>query len=612
MAKKKDTKILDSFNQLIDSRLKDKDIIHNEVKKEFKIKKRLGIAISDSYSRLAKNALANGDHNSFLYFKKRAEFIKNCDYKSLFVKCPTHKQNHLVYARYCKQRLCPLCSFKKSRRNRENLLKLFDFMLSQQDYKYDRYYHLVLTVPNIGVSFDDMDRALDMVDAMYKAFSDMVKNDELFQPYYKLQRNPLCNLRKKKNCSLDCEYKKKGKCNFDKKIAGKPCFTGSIKVFELTIKYSHQRQRWEVHPHFHVLLSVQADFHKHKRRLIVPNNRIWGYIWELYLSNHIDIDSYKLDSLKASKKKIPEEDIIKKMGEPLQCRVEAAYDKKVTKEKFMRDCEEYVNQNIDSKTVDDKVSDMTTFSIHNGMTKDVQAMIKSKLKEIHKAIKSIERGSENKDYKYKDIKTAMAAYEKERFSPKGALQEIGKYTTKDYGAEGIVRINKDGTIKNKDTDLVVFASDAILNGRRLMELTGTFRKAQKYLKLKLEEDIDESDEIIGGTEDCHWSFEDGKFVCIESDATMSYLVRKFDLKYQNYQESLDESDVKVLADYVVSYYERLSAKKKSKNSVVNEDLYYDETFEDDGYDPFTMEISYEEYLKQQKKSDVSSQRTSDS
>ena len=48
-----------------------------------------------------------------------------------------------------------------------------------------------------------------------------------------------------------------------------------------------------------------------------------------------------------------------------------------------------------------------------------------------------------------------------------------------------------------------------------------------------------------------------------------------------------------------------------KNAKIDENITDDWILVDDGYDPFEMEISYDEYLKQQKKSDVSSQRTSD-
>ncbi|MDJ8939399.1 hypothetical protein PTL66_15220, partial [Clostridium perfringens] len=49
----------------------------------------------------------------------------------------------------------------------------------------------------------------------------------------------------------------------------------------------------------------------------------------------------------------------------------------------------------------------------------------------------------------------------------------------------------------------------------------------------------------------------------------------------------------------------------SKNAKIDENITDDWMLVDDGYDPFEMKISYEEYLKQ-KKSDESDQQTSDS
>lgn len=84
------------------------------------------------------------------YFLKRAEHVYNCGSYLEFDKIT----NDLVYAFFCRDRLCPMCSWRKSIKLFSHLSKILDLLPDNQ-----RYIFITLTVRNCDSK--DLSRVLD-------------------------------------------------------------------------------------------------------------------------------------------------------------------------------------------------------------------------------------------------------------------------------------------------------------------------------------------------------------------------------------------------------------------------------------------------------------------
>lgn len=537
---------IDNLNKNIDDRVVDEKDTKNEVKKAYKTKKRMGIVIADGYNRLFKRYL---DINTQLgiRYSDIADKIKWCDSHTLFAKCPVHKKAHVVYKRTCKQRLCPVCNFMRSIQNKEKLSNLILWMNRQQDYKYDKYAFVTFTVPNVVADFDNTYDAVKVTDAMYKAFSDMIKEEPRFKPYLPVEKNPECNLRKKKSCELECECKKDGKCNLSNIKLQKPCIKGVIRNFENTYKFSYERNQYESNMHFHTIMAMNATYYKRKRRFKVLNNREWGYTWESYLNRYIDVNDYKMRLIQreidTKSKSYTSKEIEKKLSEPLQVKALAIVNKKAKKETYLAAVEGYEPKAL----------------IDNTGTGNSR-IDRTKLLLIQKEMASLDKTKA----KYKTVKEAINAWEKDHYNAIGAVAETAKYAQKD---SDVAKIDKNGVVKLKDTERAIHVFDAIFLGRRLLTLHGSFKEAQKYLNMKINDEVEEKEPDVD--KDCHFDFIEGKFYCRESESLMEFVIQKFNLTSQIYQESMEEEDVKYLANEVIKFYEKKNKKKSDVSDQTN-------------------------------------------
>ncbi|WP_415301231.1 protein rep [Clostridium perfringens] len=193
--------------------------------------------------------------------------------------------------------------------------------------------------------------------------------------------------------------------------------------------------------------------------------------------------------------------------------------------------------------------------------------------------------------------------------PSGAIKEICKYSTKD---SDLIKVSEDENgefkINWNDSKIILNEMYKSLYNRRDLIFTGAFKKTKERLFGKKD-----ADELVNEMQDTELIdiFKNKKCKTCGSDV-VEYLQRysKSNNYYYNLSQDKLESYKKGMNNEIKKIVKRkqdaLKGIKKADENVTDDWIYVD-----DGYDPFEMKISYEEYLKQ-KKSDESDQQTSDS
>lgn len=121
----------------------------SEIEKKFAPKKRLNLLLADSYERLNLDL-------------KRSERVRLCGTELEFAQYSSlDSKFHLHYANFCRDRLCPMCSWRRSYKIFSQVSKIMDVI--ENDYA---FLFLTLTVPNVTASelpakIDDMQRAFN-------------------------------------------------------------------------------------------------------------------------------------------------------------------------------------------------------------------------------------------------------------------------------------------------------------------------------------------------------------------------------------------------------------------------------------------------------------------
>lgn len=181
----------------------------DEIQEKWRPKKMNNVKVSESFIRLRMYG--------------RAERLRNCSTWLKFAECPEDGFKRLVDARFCRDRLCPLCNWRRSRKLYSQILQILHKAGERRKL---RYLFLTLTVRN--VSGDDLPQTLDV---MFKGVNQLFK-------YKAVDKN----------------------------------LVGWIRNLEITYNATEDTY----HPHFHILLGVQPSYF-HSGEYI--SQAIWTQLW---------------------------------------------------------------------------------------------------------------------------------------------------------------------------------------------------------------------------------------------------------------------------------------------------------------------------------------------
>jgi len=205
------------------------DTIHTEVNQEFEIltdkdkngkerpwreKKMSTVLLSESYQRLGfKKAYRVIDCGTYLEFKKLSDGTKK-----------------LYRANFCKVRLCPMCSWRRSRKIYGQVSKVMDKALEEREY---RFIFLTLTCKNVEG----------------KELSETI--DNLFHAFKKLS---------------------------ERKIF-KQAVKGWFRGLEVTHNLDKTSENYDTyHPHFHIILMVNKSYFSDPKYYL--SQRQWTSLWQ--------------------------------------------------------------------------------------------------------------------------------------------------------------------------------------------------------------------------------------------------------------------------------------------------------------------------------------------
>lgn len=172
--------------------------VSEELSKNFKPRKTESIKLAQSFKRLGSK-----------YYKN----VRNCgtllDYNS------SHK---LVNANFCKNRLCPMCNWRRSMKLGVNVSKVVEHL--EKNY---RFIFVTLTVPNVPAS-----QLNSTVNKLQKGFSKLIKDN--------------VNIRKS--------------------------FKGYFRALEIT----YNKKSNTYHPHFHAIVAVEPDYFDKSNKYYVSHS----------------------------------------------------------------------------------------------------------------------------------------------------------------------------------------------------------------------------------------------------------------------------------------------------------------------------------------------------
>ena len=159
----------------------------DELSGNFKPRKKESLKLAQSFKRL----------NNLKYYDR----VKNCGTLVDF-----NSSRKLVNANFCKNRLCPMCNWRRSMKLGMNVSKIVEHL--ENDY---RFIFLTLTVPNVKA-----DKLNDTISNLQKGFGKLIKDN--------------VNIRKS--------------------------FKGYFRSLEITFN----KKTHTYHPHFHVIVAVKPDY----------------------------------------------------------------------------------------------------------------------------------------------------------------------------------------------------------------------------------------------------------------------------------------------------------------------------------------------------------------
>lgn len=156
--------------------------------------------------------------------------IKECNTFMLFVADKTMEHKKLHGANSCKHRFCPVCAWRKARKNALKISILMQYVKEVED---KEFIFLTLTAPN-------------------------VKDDELNDEI------------KHYNQSF-------------KRLMERKEVKGAVKGYVRKLEVTYNKDRDDYHPHLHVILAVDKHYFNNKRRYIKRDR--WLELWQKSTKN---------------------------------------------------------------------------------------------------------------------------------------------------------------------------------------------------------------------------------------------------------------------------------------------------------------------------------------
>lgn len=175
------------------------DSVLEELAGNFKPRKQESLKLAQSFKRL----------NNLKYYEK----VKNCG-----TLCDFNSSGKLVNANFCKNRLCPMCNWRRSMKLGMNVSKIVEHLGDEY-----RFIFITLTVPN-----PTGDKLNETIDKLQKGWSTLMKD--------------YANFRR------------------------------SIKGYFRALEITYNRKRHDYHPHLHIICAVKPEYFDKSNKYYIDFN----------------------------------------------------------------------------------------------------------------------------------------------------------------------------------------------------------------------------------------------------------------------------------------------------------------------------------------------------
>jgi plasmid rolling circle replication initiator protein Rep len=156
--------------------------------------------------------------------------IKECNTFMLFVADKTLEHKKLYGSNSCKNRFCPVCAWRKARKNALKISILMEYLKAEEN---KEFIFLTLTAPNVKA--DDLN---DEIKHYNQSFKRLIERKEV-----------------------------------------KNAVRGYVRKLEVT----YNKDRDDYHPHFHVILAVDKHYFNNQRQYIIRDR--WLELWQQSMKN---------------------------------------------------------------------------------------------------------------------------------------------------------------------------------------------------------------------------------------------------------------------------------------------------------------------------------------
>lgn len=184
--------------------------------------------------------------------QKMQELYRECGTFNLYISTADKEKKKMVGGNHCKNRFCPICAWRKARKDAMALSVVMEAMHTEHDVK---YLFLTLTTPNVRA--DDVRSEIEM---MNKAFS---------------------NLFKRRNVKKVIQgYARKLEMTYDSNpLITTPLFEKKQSYYERQgLKVGDENPTYDTYnPHFHVVLAVKKSYFNDSRNYIKRDE--WLEMW---------------------------------------------------------------------------------------------------------------------------------------------------------------------------------------------------------------------------------------------------------------------------------------------------------------------------------------------
>lgn len=219
------------------------DDVLDDGKNNWRFMKLQSQKLSDSYLRIWKKEFAKFEINTFLNLSVN---MKHCG-TYLDFKLNENNEQKLIASNFCRARLCPMCSWRRSKKVFGQVSKIIKEINKDNNFE---YIFLTLTCKNVTG-----DKLGEQLSIFTKAFNQMTKSARI-----------------KKMCK------------------------GYFRGIEVT--YNEEEDTY--HPHIHTIIAVNPSYFTSRDYI---KQKEWGYIWQKYLKTdytpRVDVRKFEDNSYKA-------------------------------------------------------------------------------------------------------------------------------------------------------------------------------------------------------------------------------------------------------------------------------------------------------------------------